>query len=306
MVYEHTYEYIKMMHDFRESYPEECKPSYIKITTITMISKFVEKFDKQKLESAFKKFGGQISFQPTGTWEIARNNFVNQMSLSYSDEYSRNKSVKLFSNGSIQVAGCTDIIDCQRMIKQLTYILNQLTFENELTNPDFHVVMINTNFSFNHRIKLIPCINVFSKNPIFTDVEFKPDVHSAIKIKFKPAKDMKRVTVLIFSTGKVIITGAETLKEVVCAYNILNQCIIEHKDLIYHDAGEPIKKDIFGTFNGYPIEELVAFLKKKAAHAGAPTENESITFSGCLSKNKRSVGASYSHKYPATEFFVDA
>lgn len=34
---------------------------------------------------------------------------------------------------------------------------------------------------------------------------------------------MKQVTASVFSTGKIIVTGAETLQEIVFAYDILNK-----------------------------------------------------------------------------------
>jgi hypothetical protein len=65
-------------------------------------------------------------------------------------------------------------------------------------------------------------VDNLSQAPMF-DVSFNPERYSAVKIKFKPRPDMKQVTASVFSTGKVIVTGAETLREIVFAYDILNK-----------------------------------------------------------------------------------
>jgi len=104
-------------------------------------------------------------------------------------------------------------------------------------------------------------VKMFRKEPIFTNVSFKPDKYSAVKIKFKPAQDMKQVTASIFATGKIIVTGAETLKEIVFAYNMINQYINMYKDKI--KVAKSPKTDVFGIINGYRIEDLVKTLKEK-------------------------------------------
>jgi TATA-box binding protein (TBP) (component of TFIID and TFIIIB) len=102
---------------------------------------------------------------------------------------------------------------------------------------------------------------VFSENPVFTSVTFDPDRYSAVKIKFKPAADMKQVTTSIFSTGKIIVTGAETLKEIAFAYNIINHHINMHKDVV--KVSKTAVTDVFETMYGYKVEECIKHLEKE-------------------------------------------
>jgi TATA-box binding protein (TBP) (component of TFIID and TFIIIB) len=96
---------------------------------------------------------------------------------------------------------------------------------------------------------------------LFTEVEFNPDNYSAVKIKFKPAEDMKQVTASIFSTGKIIVTGAETLKEIAFAYNVINQHINFHKNQI--KVAKTVNTDVFDTVYGYNIDDCIKYVEEQ-------------------------------------------
>lgn len=253
-----TFHFVSTMNLFKQKLEDV---SWIKITTITMISSLGKDIDIQKIRKLFNSVGS-IFIARKGSkhegfkWTLKDTTFYNQITLTYVDEYST-KSIKLFPNGSIQVAGCADLLDCNRVIRQLVALL-RLVDNRELSLKSFQVVMINSNFSLNHRLNLHEVAHHFGKEKLF-QVSFDPDRYSAVKIKFKPAEDMKQVTVSIFGTGKVIVTGAETLKEIVFSYNIINQHINTNSK-IKVEKTETI--DEFGEFLGFKIEDLVKFVEK--------------------------------------------
>jgi TATA-box binding protein (TBP) (component of TFIID and TFIIIB) len=246
-----------------------------------MVSKFLNEVDIQTLKSRMAKLGS-IRLRMQGTksegfeWKLRETKFYNQITLGYVDQYST-KSIKVFPNGSVQVAGCSDLFDCNRVIKQLIFILKTLLkIKEEISSNSFRVVMINTNFSLNYNINLLKLTEHFANEPMF-QVSFDPDRYSAVKIKFKPASDMKQVTTSIFSTGKVIVTGAETLKEIAYAYNIINQHIFSASSLIKIE--KVVSPDIFDTIFGYNIEDLVVELRKKGFQPWGYTPiNQKINF----------------------------
>ena len=262
------FSYMLTMAEFRSAFPESDRPSWIKLTTITMVSQFLKEIDIPKLRLCFTTLGS-ITLRSKGSthetgfvWTMKDTAFYNQITIGYHDGYSK-KSVKVFPNGSIQVAGCSDLFDCNRIIKQLSFILKScLDMDNELPPDSFRVVMINTNFSLNYKINLFEVTNHFSANSIFK-VTFEPDRYSAVKIKFKPAEDMKQITASIFSTGKIIVTGAETLKEIVYAYNIINHHIISNPKI---KVARTTETDVFGTVLGYNIVDWVNKLKTSGTH----------------------------------------
>jgi TATA-box binding protein (TBP) (component of TFIID and TFIIIB) len=230
-----------------------------------MVSSALKNIDIHKIRDIFQKLKTirirmKNSKHSGFEWCLKDTTFYNQITLNYRDEYST-KSIKLFPNGSIQVAGCSDLFDCNRVIKQLSFILKAtLDKTDDIPIDSFRIVMINSNFSLNYHVNLIEISNHFGKEPVF-NVSFDPDRYSAVKIKFKPASDMKQVTVSIFSTGKIIVTGAETLKEIVFAYNIINQHIIGYIAKIKVMISE--NKDTFENILGYNIHEFLPFLKSK-------------------------------------------
>jgi|TARA_Y100000389_G_scaffold189827_1_gene213984 TATA-box binding protein (TBP) (component of TFIID and TFIIIB) len=140
----------------------------------------------------------------------------------------------------------------------------------------FRVVMINSNFSLNYNINLMQVSDWFERyNDIFK-VSFEPDRYSAVKIKFKPAHDMKEITCSIFSTGKIIITGAETLKEIAFGYNIINQHINENPRI---RVSRTTETDVFDIFLGYRCDPFVKVLKERGFESWMKTiSNRQINF----------------------------
>lgn len=273
-----TFSYVLTLDEFRSSFAEATRPSWVKITTITMVSSLGQPVDVHKLRQMFTELGpfklvrdgGKGKFE----WSLKPTSFYNQITLTYVDEYST-KSVKVFPNGAVQVAGCSDLFDCNRIIKQLQCIFKKC-LNVEATSSDFRVVMINSNFSLNYSVNLMLVAKHFEDYPDVFRVSFEPDRYSAVKIKFAPAEDMKVITVSIFSTGKIIITGAETLKEIAYAYKIINTHIDRCPEIRHAPSPE---KDVFDTFMGHKCDTLVKNLREKGFQSWVHTiHNRKINF----------------------------
>ena len=277
-----SFSYLLTLDDMRKNLPEETRPSWVKVTTITMISSFKREIDIKKLRSIFEEIGSyKLRRDGSNTegfeWKLKPTTFYNQVTLSYHDNYST-KSVKVFPNGSIQVAGCCDLFDCKRVITQLVYIFKKfLNMDIDSISTDtFRVVMINSNFSLNYNINLMKVANWFEEYDDIFKVSFEPDRYSAVKIKFKPAHEMKEITCSIFSTGKIIITGAETLKEIAFAYNTINQHINENVDIRVSRTEET---DVFDIFLGYKCDPFIKKLREKGFESWMKTiTNRQINF----------------------------
>ena len=269
-----TFSYFLTLDEFREKIKLEhpdIEPSWIKLTTITMISQFKKNINIQFLMDFFKDDSLKLkntkkSEKSKFDWKMKDTTFYNQISLVYQDHHST-KSVKVFPNGSIQVAGCADLFDCKRVIKQLSYMFSRILGKEYVIPEDaFRVVMINSNFSLNKNLNLIQTAlkfeNAVDRSHSTGDrgvfkTSFEPDRYSAVKVKFRPSEDMKEITTSIFSTGKIIITGAETLKEIAFAYNIIISHILEHKKSILTTDVDPLKKEVFDIASGYSINEII-------------------------------------------------
>jgi hypothetical protein len=70
------------------------------------------------------------------------------------------------------------------------------------------------------------------------------------------------VTASIFSTGKIIVTGAQTLEEIALAYKTLNANLDQSVRLSPSE-----KKDTFGVIMGHTFLDWVPVLQAKGIEA---------------------------------------
>lgn len=249
--------FIKDVHAFRETLDPEHKPSWMKLTTITLVSSFLKdagkRIDPDKVREIFKKikfFPLRLKGRKTyNMWRVFYSDFYNQVTIGYEDRYST-KKVKIFPNGSMQVAGCTDLVDCHQFTTQLCYIIKRL-FKIEVPIDSFRTVMINSNFSLNYKVDLYRIVELF--DPI-CKVAFDPDRYSAVKIKFKPGPNMKEITSSIFTSGAVIITGANTIEEIAASYKKIVSTIISCPETYVEKNDQSAS---FTHFLGHEINDLI-------------------------------------------------
>jgi TATA-box binding protein (TBP) (component of TFIID and TFIIIB) len=257
-----TFRYILTLANFKAKCPTS---SWVRITTITMIAKFGQDIDLAAFREKFKP----VHVRPKGStakgfeWTMKKTTFYNQVTIGYKDQYSQ-KSIKIFPNGSVQVAGCADLFDCRRIMRQLCFIVNK-TIGTEIPPErlvdSVAVKMINTNFSLNSSVNLNKVIQRFADQPDFR-VSFDPDRYSAVKVKFQPREGTKQVTASIFSTGKIIVTGAQTLEEIAFAYRTLNVNLDASVRLVPSE-----KKDEFGMIMGHSFASWVPVLQARGVKA---------------------------------------
>jgi len=172
-----TFEYIRTLAKFRSELVQPA--SWVRITTITMMAKDVlGSIDVKAIREYFKTRKVKVIAKGSvkGFEWIVRppkrgNQFYNCISIGYTDVYST-KSVKLFSNGSIHVTGCSNVLDCKRVVAQLAVVLPRILNKSIDIHYDlFKIVMINTNFSLNKTLNLYSVLKDMQKNPEGTEVE---------------------------------------------------------------------------------------------------------------------------------------
>lgn len=164
-------------------------------------------------------------------------------------------NIKLFANGGIQMTGVTSEAFARSAIEWL-YALIQTFPESPFTNKvNLHrvsVQLINTDYSINRFINqdalhklFINQYNLFSmlEKTIYQGVNTKYFYNSTNRVKGicsceKICKGQgtgdgegqcKRITMSIFRTGKIIITGARKLQQIETAYEFLNEVFDTHQ-----------------------------------------------------------------------------
>jgi len=139
-------------------------------------------------------------------------------------------NVKLFQNGSIQMTGCKSITN---IVEALHAIFNELCdkkFVSDITVFNvkhlisLRICMINSYFNMEFSIDLNKLYDILIQDECFC--LYDSDKHAAINIKFEH-KD-KLVTVLVFETGNIIITGASSCDQILDAYEFINKKILSN------------------------------------------------------------------------------
>ncbi len=274
-VSENTFSYLMTLKEIRDNAPPGDVTSFPKLITITMVANTGRVMDLPKVRESFPPDGLHLRFEKSPdaiVWHLKHTEFFNQVTLFYTDK-SSTKSIKIFSNGSIQVAGCTDLFDYHRVIRQVCVVIKHV-LNTDVDIQEFRICMINANFQFNKDVNLRNCARYLSEQPGM-NVNLSRDRYAAVKAKFKPAGDMKQMTASIFSTGKAILSGAETLKEIAMGYNHLVH-LMNHPGIL--EDAKPV--EMLDSFQGFPIGEWARVLKDRGTLSWQHTqENRQIIFS---------------------------
>lgn len=197
--------------------------------------------------------------------KITSKSFYNQSTLVLRRKVNENDwkevNVKLFANGGIQMTGVTSKDFAREAIEWLLKVIKSLPespFNDDARIDRFSVQLINTDYALNkfinqdalHKI-LINEYNLFSmlEKTIYQGVNTKffynskspkSGVCNCEKIcKGQGSGDgegeCKRITMSIFRTGRIIITGAREMEQIQAAYNFLNTVFDKHQKTILYE-----------------------------------------------------------------------
>jgi TATA-box binding protein (TBP) (component of TFIID and TFIIIB) len=169
-------------------------------------------------------------------------------------------NVKLFANGGIQMTGVTSEPFARRAMEWLLHTIQSLP-ESPFPSPPsiqrFSIQLINTDYALNkfinqdalHKI-LINEYNLFSmlEKTIYQGINTKffyntrdPGVGICQCKQFCKGQgtgegegECKRITMSIFRTGRIIITGARQIHQIDAAYDFLNRVFDRHQGTVLY------------------------------------------------------------------------
>lgn len=184
-----------------------------------------------------KKVGSQKSKK--------RKAFYNQVSIGIKTK-KKNKimNVKLFSNGSIQMTGCKsidNIIDALTKIflelkvvkATLDHKTNKIIEKPFVVSPDkldiknlydIKICMINSNFSIGFNIDRDRLFDLLIEDKI--DCSYDPIIHACVNIKYEYQERI--ISVFVFESGAIIITGARSCTQIIEAYTFINKYLLSN------------------------------------------------------------------------------
>ena len=244
-----TFRFIMSLNETKELYPES---SWVRISTITMNAAYPQAINMEKFKAEFKPMmGWTMSEKPD-------KKFYNCVVIISKDMYT-NKNVKIFPNGTIHATGCCDLADTVRIAKRVSTVINAVTGLNlEIPVESIQTRLINTGFSANSVLNLHTLYREFRRDPKFT-VECNTERYSAVKVKFMPVEGDKKVTISLFSTGKIVVVTGGGLNLIAAAYRMVNDKLTEFGAKV-----EPVVKvEQYPVFMGYEFSQWVPMLKRR-------------------------------------------
>lgn len=170
-----------------------------------------------------------------------KNHFYNQVTLKINTNNDKIINVKLFINGSIQMTGCKSI---DGIIEVLTKLINILKDNKDILEEnkkdfkyvsnisklyidnidEFKVAMINSNFSIGFIIDRYKLFISLVKDNI--DTTYDPIIHAGVIIRYNI--NGKIISIFVFESGSIVITGARTCKQINIAYNFINVYLLKN------------------------------------------------------------------------------
>jgi TATA-box binding protein (TBP) (component of TFIID and TFIIIB) len=202
----------------------EHKSGYIKRSLIDKAKK--KKDNATKKKSFFNQVSMYVATQKSAL-NLGKDKFIH---------------VKLFKNGSIQMAGCRNskdivetlliVMEKMRTIKAvISYgkivekkFVSDVTLANISNISDFKISMINTNFDFGYSMNLSKVYTLLTEKGI--ECRFDRISHSCVNIKYDHPE--KKISIFIFEGGPIIITGVKNGDQIATGYTFINKFLLEN------------------------------------------------------------------------------
>lgn len=200
-----------------------------------------------------------------------RKSFDNQVTIIYKINDKYNPNIKVFRNGNIQMTGIRSPCDGKRMIELIGKEIKRIAEEidpsiadiDDINPSDFKIRMINSDFAFDFRIRRKDLHNLLISTKYNNISSFQPGTYPGVKIQYfwneksnnqcghceckRPCYgrgensivgtepfdgQCKKVTISVFESGKILITGATSYAQIDEAYSYIVKIVQENCDLL--------------------------------------------------------------------------
>lgn len=228
---------------------------YGKKKSDTVYKGFSKKFlvNKRKVATTTKRFDNQVTIVYRMTSQLGTEKLVN------------NLNTKVFRNGNIQITGVKYIDQGRLMIDIILDILRKaysqtptiVTNFEDMKNINYNVRLINSDFKIGFPIKREYLYKLFT-NMYEHDCSFEPCIYPGVKIQYFYNKQnfrvdglchcsqecdvgkgnglvdgsCKKITIAVFQSGCIIITGAQNHEQINEAYGFIKGVLLKHQDVI--------------------------------------------------------------------------
>jgi len=246
----------------------------VNVSTITLLCTLsVPKVDIQGFTNNFHEEGVTVKisknnkqFELTKRGKIKKT-FFNQVTLNYFDI--SNKSIKVFSNGKLQITGISSCYECHHVIGLITTWLNRENVSDPISVTDAYFGMLNVNFSVKYCLDLALLNRQLNMNENVMSV-YNPETYPAINMKLQlspgeymcSTKTNKNISIFVFGTGNIVITGSKCIEAVFEAYAFIVDKISKTPDVLLRANIIPPVKKAEKYFHGYKIKQYLSCVDK--------------------------------------------
>lgn len=225
-------------------------------------------YGKKKSDTQRKGYSKKHSSRKASS-NVHTKRFDNQVTIVYrmveEDKVSPKNTLntKVFRNGNIQITGIKYIEQGRKMIDVIINMLlgmyesghtNVVASKESLANTEYNIRLINSDFKVGFPIKRENLYKVFT-TLYENDCSFEPCIYPGVKIRYyynefnmqhdglchcdehcsvgkgsgKANGQCKKITVAVFQSGCVIITGAQSHSQIEDAYKFIVKMILENR-----------------------------------------------------------------------------
>jgi TATA-box binding protein (TBP) (component of TFIID and TFIIIB) len=251
----------------------------LRVSTMTYISNLNTEIDLKRLfdvvdideDLKYIEYGalnqkGAKSSKSSNSRKTQKKFFYNQITAHIFE--GKIVNVKIFNNGKIQMTG---IKNEEQGINTLNKVVSKIkkldkeVLETILTNQDLilekgKIAMINTDFDCGFKVKREVLQRLVTDKGYYSS--FEPTIYPGVNIKYYFNKDKqnngicncegkcngkgkdgfcKKITVAVFNSGKIIITGGQSYEQLNTAYDFIHNTLeTNRKELILEENKAPI------------------------------------------------------------------
>lgn len=177
------------------------------------------------------------------------NCLIFEVVLQNTDTLSKKAVVKLFSNGSLHVTGGKTVADAKKaaavvcgVYQSQKHKLSEQNRIEELVIVGFDIQMINSNFRVDIPLNLDITKHILNLN-YNSDATLNREHHPGVIIKYRNEQLTKAVSILIFISGSIIITGAKCASDLYECYAHICRIVNENIEEIRLKTPYTSKKD---------------------------------------------------------------
>ena len=186
-------------------------------------------------------------------------------------------NAKVFQNGRVQMTGVKDVDQGRRVLDWIVAELARMGVvecRDRLAAVGYRVCLINTDFDLSLRVKRDLLLRCLRRHHPSVQTSFEPCIYPGLKIKYMwregtdaamagcctcaetccgrgvgaadKSGQCRKVSVAVFQSGKVIVTGAHTMKQIDDTYAFLLGLVAEHGDAFRMPDAPPPAADMVG------------------------------------------------------------